>query len=80
MENKVVLLTRAQGCPTCQNVKALFDTLGVEYSVVDIDTDKERAAELLAVANSRSLPLMYVDDKNVAAGFACMAEGRKYAS
>lgn len=81
MSSPVTLLTRADGCPNCLNVKAVFKALGLDYKEIDVDKDAEEASLLLAKATSRSLPLMFdQDENNVAAGLKCIEEGRRYAN
>lgn len=77
---EITLLTRSNGCPNCKSVKSIISSLGIHFHEIDVDSQNTRAAPYLNKAKSRSLPLMFVGDENVASGLDCIGEVRKYAN
>ena len=74
--HEIVLLSRPAGCPVCVTVETAFKVSGVPFVKVDIDAPEnaERVKVLLANAKARSLPLMFINGENVAAGVSCISE------
>ena len=80
MSKDLILLSRSNGCPNCKSVKSVLSSLGIHFQEIDVDTEAAKASPFLNKAHSRSLPLMFVNGENVAAGLSCISEARKYAN
>jgi glutaredoxin 3 len=55
-------------CPFCTKTKSLFDTLGVEYKVYELDQmndGPELQAALFELSNQRSVPNVFIKQKHI---------------
>ena len=69
-----IILYAISTCPWCKKTKKLLNSLGVEYSYVDIDllekAEKERIEEEVKKWNPAcNYPTMVIDDKRCIVGF-----------
>lgn len=53
----------ANWCGDCRRSKRLLDSLNVEYSIIDIETDEAAAAKVIEINNGmRSIPVIIFPD------------------
>lgn len=49
-------------CPYCHRARALLDARGVEYELIDLDTEPEREGEMIERAAGRmTVPEIFID-------------------
>lgn len=63
MNENVVLYSKNE-CPTCKQTKRYLNSLGVKYTVKNIDTDEVAKKELLE-KNFKKLPVTFVNGKYI---------------
>ena len=52
-------------CPYCVAAKNLLKSRGLDYAEIRIDTDPARREEMLARAQRRTVPQIFVNDRHV---------------
>jgi len=66
-DNEVIVFSKSY-CPFCMKTKSLFDTLGVEYKVYELDQmndGPELQAALFELSNQRSVPNVFIKQKHI---------------
>ena len=66
-DNKIVVYSKSY-CPFCMQTKSLFDKIGVEYKVVELDEVDNGAAiqeALLGITQQRTVPNVFVGGEHV---------------
>lgn len=72
---KVELYTSAN-CAFCVAAKNLLKSKGLDYAEFRVDTDPARLAEMLARAQRRSVPQIFIDGRHVG-GFEDLAAAER---
>lgn len=63
--SKVVIYV-TPNCPYCVRAKALFDKLGVPYTLVDVSTDDALRQEVTKHSGGRtSVPQIFIDNAHI---------------
>lgn len=53
-------------CPYCVRAKALFDTLGVAYTIIDVSKNDALRAEMVQKAGGRtSVPQIFINNHHI---------------
>jgi len=68
IDNNEVIVFSKSYCPFCTKTKSLFDTLGVEYKVYELDQmndGPELQAALFELSNQRSVPNVFIKQKHI---------------
>lgn len=63
MANIIVYST--SHCPYCERAKSLLTAKGVDYTVVDVESDTEKLSEMLARSQRRTVPQIFINDYHV---------------
>lgn len=63
-QSRVEIYTKSW-CPYCHRALALLDSLGVTYEKYDVSSDRERRDEMLARASGRTVPQIFIDDREI---------------
>jgi len=50
-------------CPDCRQAQAFLEEFGVEYELIEIDTDPEAAVRLERETGNRGIPYFVIDDE-----------------
>ena len=69
---KVVIYSKNY-CPFCVRAKSLFDSKGVSYEEIMVDSDPQMFADLKAKTGMMTVPQIFIDDKLVG-GYTELAE------
>lgn len=48
-------------CPYCKRAKALFDSLNIDYTEIDVSNDDKKMQELTAQTGSMTVPQIFID-------------------
>lgn len=48
-------------CPDCRRARKFLDTHGIEYTVIDVDENKQAADELVRRVGKRAVPQLVID-------------------
>ena len=68
IQGEHVLVFSKSYCPYCQQVKALLDSEGVPYTVVELDTHKNGAEYqriLLQLTGQRTVPNVFINGRHI---------------
>ena len=60
-----ILIYTANLCPYCTMAKRLFDTKGVSYEEINVDTDFKLRQEMMQKTKRRTVPQIYIGDLHV---------------
>lgn len=52
----------ADWCSDCRRSKALLESLGVEYTLHDVEESAEKALEAETIAGRKNIPVLQFDD------------------
>jgi glutaredoxin 3 len=52
-------------CPYCVRAKQLFDSKGVKYEEVYVDTDMELMKEMMELSGRRSVPQIFINSQSM---------------
>lgn len=66
-DNKVVVYSKSW-CPFCQKTKATFDSMGIEYTAIELDQRDDGAdvqETLLGMTQQRTVPNVFVGGKHL---------------
>jgi glutaredoxin len=56
-----VLMYMVSWCGDCRATRKFLDSHGIEYTVIDIDKDREASAELVSRIGKRAIPQLVID-------------------
>jgi glutaredoxin 3 len=65
--NKITVFSKSY-CPYCTSTKQLFDSLNVDYNVIELDQRDDGSdiqATLLDMTGQRTVPSTFIDKKHV---------------
>lgn len=48
-------------CPDCRRARKFLDEHGIEYTVIDVDANKEASEEVLRRVGKRAVPQLVID-------------------
>lgn len=68
MEKKVEIYT-SPTCHFCTELKAFLDEKKVTYTEYDVTADEEKRKELIDRSQQVGVPVMFIDDTEMIAGF-----------
>ena len=54
-----------QTCPWCQRAKLLLDKQGVEYTEVDVTTDRALQKEMIERSGRQTVPQIFFDEQHI---------------
>jgi glutaredoxin 3 len=61
-----VIIYVTPSCPYCVRAKALFDKLGIPYTVIDVSGDDVLRQEMVKQSGGRtSVPQIFIDDIHI---------------
>ena len=52
-------------CPFCDRARALLERKGVRYSEIDLESQPERRAEMIARSGRRTVPQIFIDGQPI---------------
>ncbi len=62
---KVIVYSKSY-CPFCKRVKELFNSKGIEFSVIDVENDEEKQKEMIEKAGGKTtVPQVFIDGKHI---------------
>ncbi|MGC9222618.1 MAG: glutaredoxin family protein [Terracidiphilus sp.] len=56
-----VQIYAASWCPDCRQARKFLDKHGIEYTVIDVDTDRAASDEVLRRVGKRAVPQLVID-------------------
>ena len=65
MTQPAVTLYVADWCPYCQRAKTLLMQKNVIFSEINVEDDEKLREEMIARANRRTVPQIFIGDKHV---------------
>jgi glutaredoxin 3 len=65
MTQPIVTLYVSDWCPYCQRAKTLLMQKNVVFSEINVDDDEKLREEMIARANRRTVPQIFIGDKHV---------------
>ena len=60
-----VLMYSAGWCPYCARARSLLERKGISFREIDIETDAELRAEMIARSGRRSVPQIFIGERHV---------------
>jgi GrxC family glutaredoxin len=54
-----------QTCPWCQRAKVLMGKQGINYTEVDVTTDRKLQIEMIQRSGRQSVPQIFFDDEHI---------------
>ncbi len=61
----MIKIYSSDNCVYCDKVKAYFDSLGIDYQVVDVDKSEDNAYELIRLTNQSSIPVTLIGEHTI---------------
>jgi glutaredoxin 3 len=52
-------------CPYCARARALLERKGVRWAEIDVESEPERRAEMIARSGRRTVPQIFIDDRPI---------------
>ena len=65
MTQPAVTLYVSDWCPYCQRAKNLLMQKKVTFSEIDVEEDEKSREEMIARANRRTVPQIFIGDKHI---------------
>lgn len=61
-----IIINVTPNCPYCVRAKALFDKLGVPYTIIDVSTDDALRQDMVKRSGGRtSVPQIFINDTHI---------------
>lgn len=60
-----IVMYSADYCPYCRRVRALLDSKGVSYTVLDVDREPRLWDEIARRTGRDTVPQIFIDDRHV---------------
>lgn len=60
-----IVLYTTRYCPFCIRAKQLLDRKNLPYQEISVDGDPDKRAEMTQLANSRTVPQIWINDTHV---------------
>ena len=54
-----------QTCPWCHRAKLLLDRHGIDYSEIDVTTDRERQIEMIKRSERQTVPQIFLHGEHI---------------
>lgn len=55
----------SENCGYCHKLKSYLDSMGINYTVVDVDASEDNAYELIRLTNQSAIPVTLINDKTI---------------
>ena len=52
-------------CSFCERARALLERKGVRYTEIDLESEPQRRAEMIARSGRRTVPQIFIDDRPI---------------
>ena len=52
-------------CGFCERARALHERKGVRYTEIDLESEPQRRAEMIARSGRRTVPQIFIDDRPI---------------
>lgn len=65
----MIKIFSSDNCGWCTKLKAYFDSLRVEYDVIDVNESKENYDRLVRISEQTGIPVTIFDNGEVVVGF-----------
>ena len=52
-------------CGFCERARALLERKGVRYTEIDLESEPQRRAEMIARSGRRTVPQIFIDDRPI---------------